>query len=543
MRLVLMGPPGAGKGTQAAVVAAQLRHPARSRPATSSGPTSPSGTPLGRQARRTWTPATTCRTRSPTPWSATGWPAGRRRRASCSTATRAPLPRSRSSTSMLADAGHGARPRRRARRRRPTRWSGGCSGRGRRSAAGPRSDDTEDVIRRRAGGLRASRPTPLDRGLRRARTCSLTGRRRWAAGRHRRHRPVEDVTGAPSTRCGRTAADAAMFRTRDADPDQDARAGRLMRARRAGRRPDPGRCRRGGRARASRTAELDALAEDVHPRRRAPSRPSWATTGFPASICASVNDEVVHGIPGPGARATGDLVSIDCGAIVDGWHGDAAVTVAGRRGRARRAPTLLRGRPRTPCGPASPRRRPGGRLDRHRRTRSRRRSAARRRLRDRRGLRRPRHRHRDAPGPARARTTAGRAAGPSSARAGAGGRADGRPRARRRHALLDDGWTVVTATARWRRTGSTPSRITDDGPVGAHRPGRRRPRGSAALGVAPARRCRADRRRWPAAARADVLAGLGLLDVARPWLTRRPRVPSVGSACTPAHAVASRRVG
>ena len=49
--------------------------------------------------------------------------------------------------------------------------------------------------------------------------------------------------------------------------------------------------------------------------------------GFPASICTSVNDEVVHGIPGDRELREGDLVSIDCGAIVDGWHGDAAITV------------------------------------------------------------------------------------------------------------------------------------------------------------------------------------------------------------------------
>ena len=56
---------------------------------------------------------------------------------------------------------------------------------------------------------------------------------------------------------------------------------------------------------------------------------------LPGPICASVNDEVVHGIPGDRVLAEGDLISIDCGAIVDGWHGDAAITVAGRRGRAR----------------------------------------------------------------------------------------------------------------------------------------------------------------------------------------------------------------
>ena len=45
-----------------------------------------------------------------------------------------------------------------------------------------------------------------------------------------------------------------------------------------------------------------------------------------AVICASVNDEVIHGIPGSRVLAAGDLVSIDCGAIVDGWHGDSAIS-------------------------------------------------------------------------------------------------------------------------------------------------------------------------------------------------------------------------
>jgi methionyl aminopeptidase len=75
------------------------------------------------------------------------------------------------------------------------------------------------------------------------------------------------------------------------------------------------------------TAELDALAEDHI--RSAGGTPSFkGYHGFTGSICASVNDEVVHGIPGERVIADGDVVSIDCGAIVDGWHGDAAVTVA-----------------------------------------------------------------------------------------------------------------------------------------------------------------------------------------------------------------------
>jgi len=48
--------------------------------------------------------------------------------------------------------------------------------------------------------------------------------------------------------------------------------------------------------------------------------------GFPASACVSVNDEVVHGIPGTRVIEDGDVVSVDCGAIINGWHGDSAIT-------------------------------------------------------------------------------------------------------------------------------------------------------------------------------------------------------------------------
>lgn len=49
--------------------------------------------------------------------------------------------------------------------------------------------------------------------------------------------------------------------------------------------------------------------------------------GFPASLCVSINEEVVHGIPGSRVIGEGDIVSLDFGAIVDGFHGDAAITV------------------------------------------------------------------------------------------------------------------------------------------------------------------------------------------------------------------------
>ena len=80
------------------------------------------------------------------------------------------------------------------------------------------------------------------------------------------------------------------------------------------------------------TGELDAIAEDNI--RASGATPSFkGYHGFPGSICASVNDVVVHGIPGDRALADGDVISIDCGAIVAddagrGWHGDAAITVA-----------------------------------------------------------------------------------------------------------------------------------------------------------------------------------------------------------------------
>ena len=76
------------------------------------------------------------------------------------------------------------------------------------------------------------------------------------------------------------------------------------------------------------TLELDTLAEThIRDHGGTPSFKGYSHPPFPATICASVNDEVVHGIPGERVLAEGDVVSIDCGAIVSGWHGDAAITV------------------------------------------------------------------------------------------------------------------------------------------------------------------------------------------------------------------------
>ncbi|MGH3358047.1 MAG: type I methionyl aminopeptidase [Nocardioidaceae bacterium] len=75
------------------------------------------------------------------------------------------------------------------------------------------------------------------------------------------------------------------------------------------------------------TGELDAIAErSIRSKGAVPNFKGYH--GFPGTICTSVNDTVVHGIPGDRTLHDGDIISIDCGAIVDGWHGDAAITVA-----------------------------------------------------------------------------------------------------------------------------------------------------------------------------------------------------------------------
>ena len=74
------------------------------------------------------------------------------------------------------------------------------------------------------------------------------------------------------------------------------------------------------------TAELDRVAADVLARAGAKSS-FLGYYGYPATICTSVNEQIVHGIPGKRKLKEGDLVGIDAGAIVDGWHADAAITV------------------------------------------------------------------------------------------------------------------------------------------------------------------------------------------------------------------------
>src|SRR6266481_2217668 len=78
------------------------------------------------------------------------------------------------------------------------------------------------------------------------------------------------------------------------------------------------------------TADLDRAAAEVL--RKAGAQSSflgYSTPPYPATICTSVNNEIVHGIPSPKRKLReGDIVGIDAGAIVDGWHADAAITVA-----------------------------------------------------------------------------------------------------------------------------------------------------------------------------------------------------------------------
>lgn len=88
----------------------------------------------------------------------------------------------------------------------------------------------------------------------------------------------------------------------------------------------------------ARLIELDELARSVISGAGATSpflgyQPSFASTPFPAMICTSVNDAVLHGIPDRRKLRDGDLLGVDCGAVLDGWTADAAIsfTVGQRR--------------------------------------------------------------------------------------------------------------------------------------------------------------------------------------------------------------------
>ncbi|HUS60861.1 MAG TPA: type I methionyl aminopeptidase [Acidimicrobiales bacterium] len=76
------------------------------------------------------------------------------------------------------------------------------------------------------------------------------------------------------------------------------------------------------------TGALDVIGREVLERRGARSNfLGYGNPPFRGVICASPNNVIVHGVPGPVVLVEGDIISIDCGAIVDGWHGDAAFTM------------------------------------------------------------------------------------------------------------------------------------------------------------------------------------------------------------------------
>ena len=146
------------------------------------------------------------------------------------------------------------------------------------------------------------------------------------------------------------------------------------------------------------TADLDAVSAEVLERAGARSN-FLGYQGFPATACISVNEEIVHGIPGDRVIQDGDVVSFDCGAVVDGWHGDAAFSMVVGHAAAEDLALVETTEAAMWAGIAAlatgepARRRRRGRRGRRRAGQRRARPAPR----DRRGVRRPRHRHRDAP--------------------------------------------------------------------------------------------------------------------------------------------------
>jgi methionyl aminopeptidase len=111
--------------------------------------------------------------------------------------------------------------------------------------------------------------------------------------------------------------------------------------------------------------ELDEVAREVLRAAGAASpflgyQPSFAHTPYPAVVCLSVNDAVLHGIPDGYRLRDGDLLSIDCGATLDGWTGDAAISFCVGSTRAADARLLERTEAALRAGIAAAR--PGGRL-------------------------------------------------------------------------------------------------------------------------------------------------------------------------------------
>jgi len=208
------------------------------------------------------------------------------------------------------------------------------------------------------------------------------------------------------------------------------------------------------------TAELDRIGRDVIERRGARSNfLGYGHPPFTGVICASPNDVIVHGVPGARRLEDGDIVSIDCGAIVDGWHGDAAFTagVGTISADARRLIEVTEAS--LAAGIAAMQ--PGGRLSDI--------GAAVQRCAEEagfsvvreytgHGIGRAMHEPPDVPNwgsPGR-----GRRLGPGQTYAVEPMVCQGRPDTR----LLDDGWTVVTADGRLAAHAEHTIAVTDDGP-------------------------------------------------------------------------------
>ena len=248
-----------------------------------------------------------------------------------------------------------------------------------------RDDDTEEAIDRRLE-LYERGDGADHRLLPRAGACS-----RWSTASARATTCSSASSNGRRPRSGTTARRPVVLRKTPPQIAHDAQ----------GRAASSPRCTRRARGRPSpaRPPPISTrAAREVLDRRGARSN-FLGYHGFPAVACISPNEVIVHGIPGDRVLDDGDIVSIDCGAIIEGWHADAAITVPvgdDRRGVAapdRRHP----GRRSTPrieqarsgnrlgdIGAAVRGRRHGGRV----------RGGA--------GVRRPRHRHRDARGARRA---------------------------------------------------------------------------------------------------------------------------------------------
>ncbi len=304
--------------------------------------------------------------------------------------------------------------------------------------------------------------------------CDLDGSRARPARRRRGgHGPGADGPAGPAAARGRrplprTRASCATVDGRAADRGRHRRPAR--RARRPGgggltmvtrksrardrpdapRRPDR---RRGPRALES---ELKPGVSTGRPRRASPrrhirgaggdpvvqglSRASTRADPFPASICISIDDEVVHGIPGERTIRDGQIVSVDVGAIVDGWHGDGARTFFVGEPPAEVADLIDTTRAAMMAG-----HRRGGARQSHRRHLGRGRGCRRARgLRHRPPVRRPRHRDRRCTRSRRSPTTGPAARGASSSPACAWRSSRCSPSAATTRGSSADGWTVVT---------------------------------------------------------------------------------------------------